>query len=200
MGAPDLPPYIADTDGPDEEAERVIASLSVLFGHQRWRPTTDREAAFVMAKLAAATREINAAEAQADEWRERIGSWLYDTTRRATATRSWAEALLCRYLEDRNAADPKVKSIPLPDGKITSTAGRIEWVVADPDAVLEAAATDPDLSELVVPASVAGPQTLAKLLTARESEGDAVTADGTIVPGITVRRRARTYKATPIVG
>lgn len=189
-----LPPYL-EPDAVDEEAERVVSALMRIGGRPPWSISNDREAAWVMGKLAAASREINEAEALAAEYRERIATWLYDRTRGAMSTRSWAEALLCRYLEDLHAADPKVKSRRLPDGRISSTEGRVQWEVVDEDAAIKAL-TDAGLGELVV-TSVAGPQALAKLLLADQDKGRAITADGIVVDGIVVGRRPRTYKATP---
>lgn len=190
-----LPPYL-EPDGVDEEAERVVSALAAVWGAPRWRVTDDRTAAWVMGKLAAAQAELDEAEAQAEEYRSRIADWLEARTRKAVGTRKWAESHLTRYLEDLNDADPKVKSRVLPDGKITSTAGRLEWVVIDEDVALEVV-TDAGLTDLVVPARLAGPQMLAKVLDVREDLEAAVTPDGHLVAGIVVRRRPRTFKATP---
>lgn len=196
MSAPDLPPHLVTGDGPDEEAEQVVAALAAIFGVPRWRPTTDREAEWLMAKLAAASSEIAESEAFAAEYRQRIDDWLADRTRRARATSAWAEAHLTRWLADLHAADPKTKSRKLPSGKVTSTEGRLEWTVADEAAAVRALADEEDLDGLVV-TKLAGVRDLAAALMADEANGRAVTPSGTVVPGIVVRRKDRTYKATP---
>lgn len=190
-----LPPYL-EPDAVDEEAERVVSALAAVWGAPRWRVTDDRTAAWVMAKLAAATAELAEAEAAAEVYRSRIADWLEARTRKAVGTRKWAEFHLCSYMEDLHAADPKVKSRVLPDGKLASTAGRLEWQVVDPAAAVQAL-TDEGLAELVVPATVAGVQKLAATLKPDEETGVVRTPDGTTVPGLVVARKPRTYRATP---
>lgn len=196
MSAPDLPPHLLAGDGPDEEAERVVSALARLFGVPPWRITDERTAEWVMAKLRAATREVDDAEVLAAEYRARIDDWLEDRTRRARATSAWATAHLERWLADLHAADPKTKSRKLPSGKVTSTEGRLEWTVADEAAAVRALADEEDLDGLVV-TKLAGVRDLAAALMADEANGRAVTPSGTVVPGIVVRRKDRTYKATP---
>ena len=193
----ELPPHLFGGDGPDEEAERVVAALAGIWGVPRWRITDDRTAEWVMSKLRAAQAELDEAEAIAAEYRSRIADWLESRTRRAVGTRKWAEAHLTRYLEDLHAADPKVKSRPLPSGRISSTAGRFEWVVADEGMALAAVQAAGLQDELVVPAQLVGPQRLAQVLDVDEPNEAAVTKDGTIVAGLVVRRRPRTFTAKP---
>lgn len=196
MTTPDLPPHVLASDGVDEEAEAVVSALARLWGAPPWRITDDRTAEWVMAKLRAAAASIEASEAQAAEWRQRIDDWLADNTRRARATSAWAEAHLTRWLADLHAADEKVKSRKLPSGKVTSTEGRLEWVVEDEDAAVRALADEEDLDHLVK-TSLAGVRDLGAALTVDEAAGRAVTPGGTVVPGITIRRKPRTYKASP---
>lgn len=196
MSAPELPPHILASDGVDEEAEQVVSALAQIFGQPRWTITDDRTAEWVMAKLAAATAEISATAIMADEWRARIDQWEADETRRARATSEWAEAHLTRWLEQLHAADEKVKSRKLPSGKVTSTAGRLEWIVADEEAV-KRWAVDNDHDELVT-TQLVGVQKLAQILQPNEAAGVAGLAEsGEVVPGIVIRRKPRTYKATP---
>ncbi len=195
MSAPDLPPHLTAADGPDEEAERVVSALAAIWGAQRWRITDERSAEFVMAKLKAADAEIGDAEALAADYRARIDDWLADRTRRARATHEWADAHLTRWWQEEVEANPKTLSRKLPSGKVSSTAGRIDWQVVDEEAAIRALA-DEGLDELVV-TKLAGVQALGKALTVDEPNGRVVTADGGVVPGIVIVRKPRTYKATP---
>lgn len=195
MTAPDLPPHLVADDGPDPEAEAVVGALAALFGQPRWSIDSDRTAEWVMAKLRAAQGEVADAEALAAEYRQRIDDWLADRTRRARATSAWAEHHLTRWLADLHAADEKVKSRKLPSGKVTSTEGRVEWVVEDEDAALRWAA-DQGYDDLVA-TTLVGPQKLAARLTPHEPTGRALTEDGEVAAGITIRRKPRTYKASP---
>lgn len=196
MSAPDLPPHLRADDGPDPEAEAVVSALASLFGHPRWTITTEREAEWVMSKLAAASREIAETEQLAADYRQRIDEWLADRTRRARATSDWADAHLCRWWQrEVEASGGKVLSRKLPSGRVSSMAGRLEWQVVDEQAAITALSHE-GMDELVV-TKLAGVQALAKALTADEPNGRAITPDGGVVPGLVVVRRPRTYKATP---
>lgn len=197
MSAPDVPPHLYGAEGVDEEAERVVAALATIFGAPRWQITDDRTAEWVMSRLAAATAEVEAAEVEAAEYRQRIDEWLADRTRRARATAEWADAHLRRWWQGEvEASGEKVLSRKLPSGKVGSTAGRLEWQVLDEAAAVRALADEEDLDGLIV-TKLAGVQALAKALVVDEAGGRAVTPGGTVVPGIVVVRKPRTYKATP---
>lgn len=190
------PPHLWGADeAVDELAERVVSALARAWGAPPWSVSNDREAEWLMSKLAAASSEVAHAEVEAALYRQRIDAWLEARTRQARQTIAWSEAHLCHYLADKHAADPKVKSLPLPSGKVTSREGSLEWRVTDPS-VFVPFVRSVGLAGLVKE-EPAGMRELSKALTAVEGQGCAVTPDGERVPGVTVERRPRTFKAQP---
>lgn len=191
----DLPPHLLAGDGPDPEAEAVVSALAQLFGAPRWSITNDREAEWCASKLRAAAGEIADAEQLAAEYRARIDRWLDERTRRARATAAWATAHLERWGRELHAADPKIKSRALPSGKVSSREGALEWRVVDEEAAIRILA-DEGLDELVV-SKVAGVTALKAALRPDEATQRAFTPDGTVVEGLEVVRRPRTWSVKP---
>lgn len=104
---------------------------------RRWRIDGDRTAAWAMAKLAAATDELQAAGELATEYHRQIDQWLDERSRRARATAAYMEAQLCDYgLRVREASGDSIKSVPLPHGRIKTTGSGAKATVADEPAVL----------------------------------------------------------------
>lgn len=197
MTAPDLPPHLHGLEEPvvDEEAEAVVSAIARLWGAQPWRITDERTAEWVGSKLAGAAREVDEAEVLAAEYRARIDAWLEDRTRRARATSAWASAHLERWGRERHAADPKVLSFSLPSAKVSSRKGALDLVVVDEQAAIRTLA-DEGLDDLVV-SKLAGVAALKAALTLDETTGRAVTPDGTVVDGLAVNRKERTWTVKP---
>jgi len=126
---PELPPHLRAGDGPDPEAEAVISALARVFGRQPWRIGGEREAEWCANRWAAAKATIDAIDAHADEYAQRIEEWRKARTAEAERTVAWASAHLTRWLEREHEADPKVLSRKLPSATVASKAGGERWEI-----------------------------------------------------------------------
>ena len=115
------------TAEPDALPERV----------QAWRIDGTGSAAWALAKVAEAEAAIEDATAQAVEWYGRIDAWLKDQTAPHRRTLNYFTGQLERYALDQREADPKRKSVPLPGGKVQTTAKSAKVIVTDEAAVIE---------------------------------------------------------------
>lgn len=148
-------------DGTNDAPEADLAAASFV---SRWRIEDDEAAEWAMRKLAIATEDVTRLREQADEWGIRIARWFEQASRQPAKTASFMEERLEDYGIRIRLADPKVKTIPLPSGKIKTTGSEACAEVEDDEAaaefletlhrfLAEQAAEDPDdpLAELVDP-------------------------------------------------
>ncbi len=118
---------IATTDDGDDLPERV----------QAWRIDGTGSAAWAMAHVAQAEAALSDLTAQAVEWYGRIDEWLDHESAPFRRTRDFFAGQLERYALDVREADPKRKSITLPDGKVQTTGKAARVIVTDEDAIIE---------------------------------------------------------------
>ncbi len=112
--AGEVPSAIGRPDDPD--LERVDAEIA------RWRITGPATAQWAMAKYAALTAQIEAAEEQAGEWRQRIDAWFDQAARRLEQRRRFFAGHLGRYAIEQRQLDPKAnKTTYLPSGTVATT-------------------------------------------------------------------------------
>lgn len=83
-----------------------------------WRPTTEQEAEWAMAQLAACTRELDGIEQQRRLWVEQIDAWAGDARRGPAHRAAFFEGALQGYVRERHDADPKVRTLHLPSGTL----------------------------------------------------------------------------------
>lgn len=105
-----------------------------------WRISDDRQAEWVMRKLAASRQRVAEADRLRAEYQQQIDEWYVEATRRDQGDVAWATLLLQGWAHERRDADPDAKTLHLPSGTVAS-----RWVpprpeVRDPGAVAEALA------------------------------------------------------------
>jgi hypothetical protein len=135
-------------EAPHQAARRAVG----------WSIDGPRTAEWAMAKVAAARRAEAELAAQRDEWMLRIRHWFDQAASRHQASAAFFAGHLERYaLAERERTDGKVKTVPLPSGKVSTTASSAKAVVLNEDAVVAWAdavlADEPDVLELVAPHS-----------------------------------------------
>lgn len=101
-----------------------------------WRIDGERTANWALRRLADAMADIAAAEAVAAEQRQRTDAWLERRCAAARRTASFMESRLKDYLRARVAADPRLRTIPLPDGDLKATASTSLLPATTDDALL----------------------------------------------------------------
>ena len=115
------------TAEPDALPERV----------QAWRIDGTGSAAWAMAHVARAEAALSDLTAQAVEWYGRIDEWLVHESAPHRRTLAYFTGQLERFALDQREADPKRKSLTLPNGKVQTTARSAKVIVTDEDAVIE---------------------------------------------------------------
>lgn len=123
----DVEEWVGDIAATDELPERA----------QAWRIDGTGSAAWAMAHVARAEAALSDLTAQAVEWYGKIDEWLVHESEPHRRTKAFFEGQLQRYALDRREADPKAKSLTLPDGKVSTTAKGAKVIVTDEDAALE---------------------------------------------------------------
>ncbi len=118
---------IASEDDPCMLPERV----------QAWRIDGTGSAAWAMAHVAQAEKALSDLTAQAVEWYGRIDEWLVKESAPFRRTKAFFEGQLERWALDLREADPKRKSVSLPNGKVQTTGKSAKVVVTDDEAMLE---------------------------------------------------------------
>jgi hypothetical protein len=101
-----------------------------------WAPTTEQEAEWAMAQLAACHAERDALRAQAIGWQDEISRWLARAERPAINRGAFFEAALETYIRGRHATDPKLRTVHLPSGTLKVTVPKGGSVVVDDERAL----------------------------------------------------------------
>lgn len=102
-----------------------------------WEPETQQEAEWCLAKVAAASNEMDSIAEQAAEWHQQIETWAHDASRGARSTAGFFRSKLEGYLRRRYDADPKLRTVKLPSGTLRVTVPKTGTVVVvDEEALL----------------------------------------------------------------
>lgn len=185
--------------GPDgmpmNKSESMLAFEQAEFDMER--------AEWAMGRLRRAQGRVSDAYRQAEEWQERISRWLAETTKRDSREAAYFSGALCNMLRKANEADPSVKSITLPSGRITSSgpAEGNEWVASvNPaeEAVLVEWLKARFPEAVKVEQSVKVKELRSHVW--RVDEGGVFARDGdevVPVPGAMPKRKERTFTAVP---
>lgn len=133
-----LPPSLLSPGSDVEEwvGDLATAEDSLPERAQAWRIDGTGSAAWAMAHVARAEAALDDLTAQAVEWYGRIDAWLVHESAPHRRTKEFFEGQLQRYALDRREADPKARTLTLPDGKVSTTAKGAKVIVTDEDAVL----------------------------------------------------------------
>jgi hypothetical protein len=175
---------ITEFDGPDDP----ILDLSI---EGRFRVGDDKQAAWAMRKLAALEGRISTVVDIADQERERIAAWQESETAKLLRDADYFRGILTEYAASERAVNDR-KSITLPHGVVKSRLGQPKWSVTD-ETLEWARANSPDL--IAVKESV----NLSLLKTAATAEPTdslglvAITADGEIIPGVSIEQPQITF-------
>lgn len=170
----------------DDATEAEVAMLLSL--HVEGRPThpwairTLGQADWVMQRVA----DI---EARARDYGDEVARW-QDALRRATIAKDWLVARLQEWgLAQRTASR---KTFPLAHGTVATRAGRARIVVTDDDAALAWAKAN-------CPAAVETVERLVKSrLSARIVGANVVSAEGEVIPGLSVEVGEATASVVPL--
>ncbi len=122
---------IATTDDGDALPERV----------QAWRIDGTGSAAWAMAHVAQAEAALSDLTAQAVGWYGRIDEWLVKESAPLRRTLNFFTGQLERYALDVREADPKRKSLTLPNGKVQTTGKAAKVIVTDEAELIQWAQT-----------------------------------------------------------
>lgn len=144
----DDPPPITDADlesyfdlVEQEAAERTadpsVAEWPAVAEHpvRRWRIEDPEAAEWAMRTLLSAEDTVAGLAAQRDAWMARIGRWFDQAARQPQRTVAYMTERLEDYGVREREAHPRVATIPLPSGKIKTTASAPAAEVADDEAV-----------------------------------------------------------------
>jgi phage host-nuclease inhibitor protein Gam len=179
-----LPAFLEDAPLTDEQ----IAAEKDAEGEpeQRWRIEGDRQAEWCMRRLAAVEAEGEGIAAQAEEWVRQVEAWKDERLRSPNSDHAFFTAKLCEYMRALREANPKVKSLPLPSGTVSSRTVAPRVNVVDADAVASWARAAGHVEVLKVETSVL----VGELKKAATVDGEALVvrdADtGMPVPGLAV--------------
>lgn len=209
-----LPPEIITDEPPvsDEEFDAWAAQaegeweLPPAMAEFAVAPYAFEQAEWAMAKLARYTADLATTHERAEALHEKIAAW-FDRESAVLETKArYFDGVLTNMLRQVNAEDPGIKTIRLPSGTITSSGPRdpdemfVEFDgVAGKEAFIEWAYTNNRIEMLKIE-----PEAL--ISEVRENvqarpDGTVVVADpdGEVVavPGLSARRRERTFKAKP---
>jgi hypothetical protein len=143
-----LPPAVLSPDAPDWVP--ALTEDELPEPAKAWRIDGTGSAAWAMAHYAEADAAISAIEAQAVEWYQRIDEWMKHEAAPHRRTLEFFDGELRRYALDVREADPKRKSVVLPNGKVQTTGTSAKVVVTDEDAVIRWAARE--APEIIRPA------------------------------------------------
>lgn len=187
------PEGIPDYD--EGEAETVLAE---------WTFDETAHAAWCGRKLRTIRDRIARVKRIADEQRAQIGQFEERETVKLARDAAFFEGRLEAFHRAELARDPKAKTVPLPDGTtLRSQGGKLSVVVEDEAALIAWAEEHLLASEIFeFPAPKPKRTDIGKKFGAKangETEpGDypAITDDGEIVPGVTIKRGARTFTQT----
>jgi hypothetical protein len=186
----DMAPHLSSDDGPEREADIIVAAICDAVGQPRWRVDGTKSGEWIMAKAARTAAELERITAEAADWRERIDRWEADTKVEHLRTLAWAEGHLTDWLRRLHEDDPKVLSVSLPSGAVRSRAGSPRWKINPFFFVPWALVNDPDMVR-VTPALAVIKSGLVR------KDDQAVTLEGEIVPGVSVSDGERTFTVRP---
>ena len=154
--------------------------------------TDESSAQWALRKYAYYSKRIATTDELASKEIERVQEWREITNKPLVESALYFENLLADYARRVREVDPQIKSVHLPAGTIATRAvkGRID--ISDDDALIVwAAANAPDV---VVTKQTVSKTALGKLT--RDGE-HLVTADGEIVPDVTVGADSIRVQITP---
>lgn len=167
---------------------------------------------WAMAKMAKAQGQLAEATARRDVLRARVESWFDRAERAASAEMAFFEPMLVAYLRTANEADPKVKSMTLTCGKVTSSGPAVgnELAVVVPDTEMaeaeviawaESRLEGDELASVVKVKKTVLISGLRQLVRITTDDVGAHTVrlieDGTEVPMLAIERKVRTFKVQP---
>jgi len=195
---------VAAGDIPPEVAEYVAAGchddpIGGPFPGARWEIADDGAAVWAMARLAEAAAQLARIDAlylrkkvALDDWRDVAGG-------RHTRTATFMTGRLTGYALARRAADPKAKTLDLPDGKVTTRAPSKPWkvTVTDGPALLEWAVAD-GRDEYIRPA-LRPVSELPVEVVEKDGELRVFDPDGEVVPGLTAVPTELSATVAPVV-
>ncbi len=87
---------------------------------ERWRVDTSQAAEWVMRKLARAHARLADLDAERAEYLAQIDAWYADASRGERATADWAHAQLADWAIRQREADPDIKTLHLPSGRVAT--------------------------------------------------------------------------------
>lgn len=175
-----------------------------------FRVTTMEGADWVLRKVARVDDELHEVDDLARVEIAKIEGWRDQERARLRGQRERLEQLAVAYLRDLMAEDPRKKSLKLPHGKITSTAGRLTFEAAVPDESVIAWAEQRGVPAVVrvTKAIAAGPfsdvvrDVMATIGVDEPGEGETLTvalpdAEGEPTLNVLVTRKQRSFSVTP---
>lgn len=136
----DLPP--PDVLAPDGVAVRAESALADWEAHRpesgtpTWHPTDMAQAEWCLGMVRHLAAEQTAIRAQAALWRQQIDDWEQRATAAPGRRQAFLEAALGAYTAERVAADPKVRTVHLPSGRLTATVPKTATVIVTDEAAL----------------------------------------------------------------
>jgi hypothetical protein len=172
-------PGILDPGALDAE----VATLA-QGGNTGWQIDTDEQAEWAMAKVAEAQADVAQLLAQRDAQMERAQAWYARMAKGPQRTLGFMQLHLMDYALRRRAADPKQKTLVLPNGEVPTTKGPDPCVVIEDEDALVAWArkNHPEVVDTSYRVLVT------KLRTVAFAKGaDVVDTNGEKVPGAAVR-------------
>jgi len=191
-------------DIPPEVAEYVAAGchddpIGGPFPGARWEITDDGAAVWAMARLAEAAAQLARIDALYRRKRFALDDWRDVAGGRHTRTATFMTGRLTGYALARRAADPKAKTLDLPDGRVTTRAPSKPWkvTVTDAPALLEWAVAD-GRDDFLRPA-LRPTQSLPVEVVDKDGELRVVDADGEIIPGLAAEPTAPSATCAPVV-
>jgi hypothetical protein len=136
---PEPPLELVDIDAvvrdyADDAPERPAAALTNRVG--TWTPTTEQEAEWCLAQLAACRAERDKLREQAIDWQDEISRWHDRAERPARNRAAYFEGCLQTYLRARHDADPKLRTVRLPSGELKVTVPKAGSVQVDDERAL----------------------------------------------------------------
>lgn len=169
-----------------------------------WVISDDDSAEWAMRRLATLEARLAEAKDEAKQWKARIDEWFATVTNQLSPGIEFFTDRLTRYLRELRAADgrseaKKLKSHPLPSGRITSREGALHVEVTDAHVFITWALKAGHTHLLNITPAI-GNNIRPHI---RELEGGArvaVVVDGEEPPGLRAWREPRTYAAKPAAG
>ena len=146
------PPPLSDDELDADPGENPLVELA----RDRWSITDLGSAAWSMGKYADAANRMGVIRAQAEAWRAKIDAWEQHEVSPLKNRLAIFEDHLTLYAAGRREADPKAKSLVLPNGKVQTTEHKASVKIVDPEAVVLWAGDREELVEVkVVPVAAA---------------------------------------------